>query len=126
MAIVTLKRRAEFQRIRGGTRTSTAAFLMEAKPRAAVGAGDAGPRFGFTITKKIGNAVVRNRIRRRLKAALAGLPPGTARDGVDYVIVARAPALDCAFGDLVSHLATALGRAHGQRSSKPANRKDGS
>ena len=77
MGLVTLKKRPEFLRIRGGTRWSSASFVLETKPRAAPtpgrapdGVGDAGvpdPRFGFTVTKQLGNAVVRNRIRRRLK-----------------------------------------------------------
>ena len=116
LAIVTLKRRAEFQRVRGGARHSTAAFLLECKPRAVGEGGDPGPRFGFTITKKIGNAVTRNRIRRRLKAALAGLASGTARAGMDYVIVARPASHDCAFGDLVRDLETAFARTSKKRS----------
>ena len=112
MAIVTLRRRAEFQRVRGGARYSTRTFLLECKARPpSLDQGEiAGPRFGFTITKKIGNAVVRNRIRRRLKGALAGLSARCARPGFDYVIVARGPALDCPFADLVVDLETAFAR----------------
>lgn len=117
MAIVTLKRRAEFQRVRGGARYSTAAFLLECKPRPPGEILEQGARFGFTITKKIGNAVTRNRIRRRLKAAIAGLPPGTARAGVDYVIVARPESRDRAFSDLVGDLETAFARTTSKRRS---------
>ena len=47
------------------------------------------PRFGFTVTRKIGNAVVRNRIRRRFKEALRLLAPGIIAPGHDYVVIAR-------------------------------------
>jgi ribonuclease P protein component len=149
--LVTLQTRAEFQRIRGGVRVNTSAFLLEAKRRQGVeaaphdtalhhertdhGAGvipkvdvvitglptgkrpprlvtEVGPRFGFTITKKIGGAVQRNRIRRRLKDAIRRLQHDFARPGFDYVIVARGPSLDCPFDALMADVRSALVRAH--------------
>lgn len=75
--------------------------------------GDAGgPRFGFTITKKIGNAVVRNRIRRRLKAAFASTAAQEARQGCDYVIVARLAALERPYPQLLDDVARALKSLH--------------
>jgi len=66
------------------------------------------PRFGFTVTKKIGNAVVRNRIRRRLKEAvrLAGVERGEA--STDYVLVGRRAALSLEFDRLVTDLLTGM------------------
>lgn len=120
--VVTLKKRPEFQRIRGGIRVSTQAFLLEAKARAPVAScrtetttlvPDTGaPRFGLTITKKIGGAVQRNKIRRRLKDAIRRLQAEHAKPGFDYVIVARGPSLDCPFAALMADVATALTRAH--------------
>jgi ribonuclease P protein component len=87
--------------------------------------GDAvAPRVGFTISKKIGNAVVRNRVRRRLRAAVGALDPAQMRPGYDYVVIARARAADCAYQDLKAELEQALQRVHqpgarGRRSSKP-------
>ncbi len=69
----------------------------------------AGPRFGFTITKKIGNAVTRNRIRRRLRAALLELTSDADRL-TDYVVVARTPAADQDCGSLVADLKRALAK----------------
>jgi ribonuclease P protein component len=66
------------------------------------------PRFGITVTKKIGGAVVRNRIRRRLKEALRDLVPLPARHGHDYVIVARRETLGTPFALLKESLAKAL------------------
>lgn len=65
------------------------------------------PRIGFTVTKKIGNAVVRNRIKRRLRAAAAALADEFAAS-TDYVIVARREALGAPFEQLVGELRSAL------------------
>lgn len=110
MPLVTLKTRAEFLRVRGGARCATSAFVLETRARPA----DAhlGPRFGFTITKKIGNAVVRNRIRRRLKAALEHLSETCACGAHDYVLIARQPAFDIPFAQLQKDLERALQRVH--------------
>jgi len=68
------------------------------------------PRFGFTVTKKMGNAVIRNRIKRRLRAALRQLPPHLALPGCDYVLISRQKALDCAFSDLLRDIEFAFSR----------------
>lgn len=107
MRISTLKKRVEFERVRGGGRCSTAAFLLEGKKR--VDLQHVGqPRFGFTITRKLGGAVQRNSIRRRLRAALSLLAGEHADPAFDYVIVARAPALDRNFSELQADLVTAF------------------
>jgi ribonuclease P protein component len=72
---------------------------------------DVQPRFGFTVNKRCGGAVRRNRIRRRLKEALRLLNPLPARLGYDYVIVARPDALDMGFPALQAELRRAFGRA---------------
>lgn len=112
--LVTLKTRPEFQRVRGGGRATSACFVLEGKARLdGSDTADGGrPRFGFTITKKIGNAVTRNRIRRRLKAALTALAPHAARANIDYVVVARPPAAELDFTVLSAELAKAFERVH--------------
>ena len=112
--VSTLKRRSEFLRIRKGARWATPAFVLEAKQREdRVRAGaTVQPRFGFTVTKQIGKAVDRNRIRRRLKAAVGRVQGHHAKGDFDYVLIARRPALDSAFAELVSDLATALDHVH--------------
>ena len=107
----TLKSRPEFLAVRGGRRSSTPAFLIEARERPAAENGGTA-RFGFTITKKIGNAVTRNRIRRRLKAAFAATAPDHARPSCDYVIVARHAALDRPFATLLEDVARAFAALH--------------
>lgn len=118
MAVSTLKKRAEFLKVRGGARFATPSFVLEARPRPAE-AGTrpdkspaAGPRFGFTVTKKLGKAVDRNRIRRRLKAAVGLLAPRLARPEHDYVLIARALARERPFTDLKKDLERALQRVH--------------
>lgn len=114
MALVTLKARAEFLAVRGGARFASPAFVIETRPRAEKPGAVAvsGPRFGFTITKKIGNAVTRNRIRRRLKAALVALSDRCASPLHDYVVIARQPAFDIPFATLQKDLERALQRVH--------------
>ena len=74
-AIGRLKRRAEFQRVGRGRRKAVEAFTLQAARREESRGGPVGPRVGFTVTRKVGHAVVRNRIRRRLKEALARRAP---------------------------------------------------
>jgi ribonuclease P protein component len=122
--IVTLKRRSDFLRVRKGRRWATAAFVLEAKRRdgseRALPEGTA--RFGFTVTKQVGGAVERNRIRRRLKAAVRNVQKDHAKPDFDYVLIARQPALDVEFNTLVADLLTALARTHAQ-ASRPGRRQ---
>ena len=125
MAVATLKKRSEFLRLRGGARFATPSFVVETRPRISSVASPAaheasdpaalaadGPRFGFTVTKKLGGAVIRNRIRRRLKAVVGLVAPALARSNHDYVLVARLAALDRTFADLKKDLERALQRVH--------------
>ena len=129
--VVTLKMRAEFQRIRKGARWATPAFVLEAKERGD-GLGEGAtprPRFGFTVTRQIGKAVERNRIRRRLKAAVRNVQQGHTRADFDYVLIARRPALECTFGALEADLVTALDRVNSgarrdRRGGTPRSRQD--
>lgn len=121
MALVTLKRRSEFLRVRGGARWSGPAFVLEGKAREGE-SGDAGdaPRFGFTVTKALGSAVVRNRIRRRLREQLRQHADRLARPRFDYVVVARVAALDRRAESLVRDFETAFRRLHQPREAEAA------
>ncbi len=120
MRIETLKRRSEFQRVRGGARCARKSLVMEARAREGPDQGPA--RFGFTITRKIGTAVVRNRIRRRLKAALAGRAPDAIVTGCDYVIVVRDGIVGLAFSELTGEVDAAL--AHVKQGLASPRRQD--
>jgi ribonuclease P protein component len=69
-------------------------------------------RIGFTVTKKLGNAVTRNRIKRRLRAAASQALPELVRDGHDYVLIGRQGTIARDFGALKGDLHTAFQRFH--------------
>lgn len=95
-----LRKRAEFLAVRAGEKRRGRLFLLEARRR-----GDADdPRLGITVTRKVGNAVVRNRIRRRLREAVRVHAADDMTAGTDYVIVARRDILAAPFGMLKSEL----------------------
>lgn len=110
-----LKRRAAFKAVAGGRRVTRPGFVLQALDTGGE-SGDGPPRFGFTVTKKIGNAVVRNRIRRRLREAVR-LAAGHAEAATDYVLVGRRAALTLQFERLVTDLMTGFeALARGQTS----------
>ena len=68
-------------------------------------------RVGFTVSRKVGNAVKRNRARRRLRAAVDAIMPEFGRPGHDYVVIGRGSTLSRGFEDLKSDLHVAISRA---------------
>ncbi len=72
-------------------------------------------RIGFTVSKKVGNAVQRNRARRRLRAAVDEVAPVHAREGHDFVIIGRAETVKRPYTMLVEDLKTAFKRLGEQR-----------
>ena len=104
--VPTLKKRAEFQRLAKGFRRSTRCFTL----LAGSASGEFG-RFGFTVTRKVGTATERNRIRRRLKAALSIRPSGLTPE-IDAIIIARRDCLTQPFGQLRGDLAAEISVAH--------------
>ncbi|HKN27488.1 MAG TPA: ribonuclease P protein component [Roseiarcus sp.] len=107
-AVGRLRRRADFQRVARGRRKALEAFTLQALRRAASDDGWTGPRVGFTVTRKVGNAVVRNRIRRRLKEAVRAARRLEAEADHDYVLIARREALGRSFAALVEDLRQAF------------------
>ncbi|MCF8467349.1 MAG: ribonuclease P protein component, partial [Sneathiella sp.] len=67
-------------------------------------------RVGFTVTKKVGSAVIRNRVKRRLRAGAQGIIPTHAAGGWDFVLIGRQNTIDRDFKDLQSDLLTALAK----------------
>lgn len=106
-----LRKRAEFLAAAKGRRTGARSFTLQSRDRGE--AEPAPPRIGLTVTKKIGGAVERNRIKRRLREALRRSLPLVGRPGFDYVVLARREILTLPFGELVNELVGAFTRAHG-------------
>ena len=111
-----LKKRADFLRVAKGPRWAMPGLVLQAAPQPEGETGPQAPRLGFTVTKKVGIAVKRNRARRRLKAAAELVMPRLARPGMDYVLVGRDATLTRDFQDLVRDLETALCRIGDKKS----------
>ncbi len=120
-----LKRRPDFLRVAGsGRKWVTPGLILQVARRSAAGKSDAGPggpqpdrpqedgpgqvRVGFTVSRKVGNAVARNRARRRLKAAAEEVLPLAAEPGCDYVIIGRGGTLTRQWPALKRDLESAL------------------
>jgi ribonuclease P protein component len=109
LKIESIKKRADFLRISAqGTKCIVSNFIMLSAPMPEGQKVDV--RFGLTVTKKVGNAVVRNRIKRRLREAFKQVAPAHAEAGHDYVMIPRKSALLCPYGALIGDLQFALPR----------------
>ena len=108
LRLETLKARADFLRAARARRVVTPAFVLQFRPR---GEGD-GVRVGFTCSKKVGNAVARNRAKRRLREIARLVLPTHATPGTDYVLIGRAEVTATRPFDLMlDDLRDALGQA---------------
>lgn len=102
-----LIRRAEFLKVAEGRRKWVApGLILQMAPQSPAGE----LRVGFTASRKVGNAVARNRARRRLRAASAELLPVHAAEGHDYVLIARSGTLTRRYQALLADLAEGLQR----------------
>lgn len=107
-ALVSIPSRAGFLAARdGGMKAVSRGFILQAVP-----SGRQDWRLGLTATRKIGNAVRRNRARRRLRALARTELAVRARPGIDYVMIARQGTADRDWSDLVSDLGKTVGYLH--------------
>ena len=107
LRLVTLLKRADFLAANRGKRAPTPGFVLLVRER---GDDDATVRVGFTVTKKIGNAVVRNRMKRRFRALVRETFPAHAIRGADHVLIGRAGGIERNYSTLAADLARALAR----------------
>ncbi|MCR6629958.1 MAG: ribonuclease P protein component [Magnetospirillum sp.] len=132
--LARLKKRADFLRVAGQRKKWAApGLILQAAPlpsEPADAPSEAGAprvgfrcsggveiiRVGFTTSKKVGNAVARNRARRRLRAAVDEIFPALARPGLDYVVIGRQETVARPYSLLLQDLRTALKRVGGLRS----------
>lgn len=122
-ALPRLKRRREFLAVaaQGRKWVAPGLILQVSPPRAVVapqpGASDLSQalRIGFTVSRKVGNAVERNRARRRLRAVAELVMPEHAREGCDYVMIGRRQTLTRPFSALVQDLELALRKVGAER-----------
>jgi ribonuclease P protein component len=105
--LATIKKRADFLAANSGVRASTPGFVLLVRDRKD---GDPQMRVGFTVTKKIGGAVVRNRMKRRFRALARELVSVKGFSGADHVMIGRANGIERDFGLLRNELAGALDR----------------
>jgi len=121
--LTRLRKRRDFVRAAKGARTDRDTLSLQAVEAAASDAGGAA-RAGFTVTRKVGSAVVRNRVRRRLRAAVA-CEAEAMRPGVDYVVIGRRAALRSDFSDLRADIARGLAKVHERLDAGHARRRGG-
>lgn len=125
-AMQRLRQRKDFLAVATGARAPVSGFVLQALKRR-----ENGPvRVGFTVSRKVGTAVERNRVRRRLREIVRLAPPGRLRPGYDYVLIGRRAALELPFRRLVEDFDRALSRVHapssaGSSAGGPTGRRAG-
>lgn len=116
--ISVLTKRSDFLAANSGTRNARAGFVLLTRPNDGHGI-----RFGITVTKKIGNAVVRNRMKRRFRELLRAALPSQGLPDHDHVLIGRAGGVERDFHLMAEELAKALERAREGRGDPSGGRR---
>jgi len=120
MTMERLRQRADFLAAARGVSVPARHFVLQARDRR-----EPGPiRVGFTVSKKVGNAVERNRVRRRLREVVRLQSGDALRPGHDYVLIGRRAALSADFAALIDDYQRAIARLHTKRRSSQAHPSD--
>ena len=120
--IARLTRRADYLAANGGLRAPTPGFILLVRPR-----GDADPtiRLGITVSRRVGGAVVRNRMKRRFRALLRELLPEQGVAGADHVLIGRERGIERDFVLLREELSAALAKAAAGKGDPPRSSRRG-
>ncbi|MEL7189232.1 MAG: ribonuclease P protein component [Pseudomonadota bacterium] len=123
MSFTVLTKRADFLAANKGLRNARPGFVLLTRPN-----GDQGVRYGITVTKKIGNAVVRNRMKRRFRELLRAVMSANALSNHDHVLIGRAGGVERDFAQMLQELEIVLeraaqGKGDSARRSRRGNRK---
>ena len=108
--ILHLKKRRDFVRVAKGIRMVVSTVILQAAP--SLSETPVAFKVGFTTTKKLGKAVVRTRVRRRLRAVVQEVFPTLAKDNVEYVLIGRYNTAYCPYKDLKNDVKWALKKAN--------------
>ncbi len=114
MTLSVIRKRADFVAANRGLRVARPGFVLLAHPN-----GGRGTRYGVTVTKKIGNAVVRNRMKRRFRELLRAALPAIGLADHDHVLIGREGGVERDFAELREELAMALSRAAAGKGDPP-------
>ena len=114
VTLSVITRRSDFLAANRGLRVARPGFVLLARPNQGKG-----KRYGITVTKKIGNAVVRNRMKRRFRELLRDALPGEGLPDHDHVLIGREGGIERDYGKLREELSAALQRAVQGRGDPP-------
>jgi ribonuclease P protein component len=112
--IQVIRNRSDFLAANRGLRVARPGFVLLARPN-----DGRGKRYGITVTKKIGNAVVRNRMKRRFRELLRAALPVEGLADHDHVLIGREGGIERDFGQLRAELSAALARAASGKGDPP-------
>lgn len=118
MKPTVIRKRADFLAANRGLRIARPGFVLLARPN-----GGLGMRYGITVTKKVGNAVVRNRMKRRFRELLWAALPGEGLPDHDHILIGRDGGIERDFSQLRLELSAALARATEGKGDKPFRRR---
>ena len=120
MSITVLTRRADFLAANRGLRNARPGFVLLTRPNDGLGT-----RFGITVTKKVGNAVVRNRMKRRFRELLRAALPDLGLPDHDHVLIGRDGGIERDFARMAAELAFCLAAAREGKGEKSRPRRPG-
>jgi ribonuclease P protein component len=113
-----MRKRADFLAANRGLRVARPGFVLLARPNEGLG-----KRYGITVTRKIGNAVVRNRMKRRFRELLRAALPAEGLADHDHVLIGREGGIEREFDKLREELSVALARATSGKGDPPRRKR---